>query len=265
MKKIIIFVSLMLLLFAVINVYSQEPSPTPLKISNKPESYTDCKNQAPPKNHSISGVNTIKIDGNINTEKSKEQAQNSAAQSNNKTSSDWRIIVFTGVLAIVAVLQFFAMVFQYCVMNKQDSTARLRDRAYVYFGNPTVISYPPNKPEVGGINIIAENVGNMPARIISIRCGWIGSPASTIISDPFPLVKWSDVNAPKFIGPKQSLALQGGGISIDIIGQAQKSEVNIFISMEVKYLDGFDLNKVRVTQMSRSWRNLVHSEAPGRA
>jgi hypothetical protein len=162
------------------------------------------------------------------------------------------------ILAFATLGIFIIAFFQLLALYRTDQTSRLRDRAYVYFSNPTITSYPPDKTTVWAIGIKVLNTGNMPARRISIRCGWTGSPASNDINDPFPLAKWSGVQGPESIGPKQGLALQGCEIPIDIIEQAKKSKISIFVLMEVKYTDGFDLNKTRVTQMSRRLRFDAH-------
>lgn len=168
-----------------------------------------------------------------------------------RPATEWILAFATIVICIMTVLQWLAL-------RKTDQTSRLRDRAYVYFSNPIITPYPPKQHAVWAIGINMVNVGNMPARRISVRCGWIDSQASNNIIDPFPLAKWSEVNVPKFIGPKQSLILQGCEIPIGIIEQAKKNKVNIFVLMEVRYTDGFDINKSRVTQMSRSLRFDVH-------
>ena len=158
------------------------------------------------------------------------------------------------ILAVATIGICIVAFFQLLALRGADQTSRLRDRAYVYFANPIITRYPPEKPTVWAIGIKVVNTGNMPARRIYIRCGWIDSQASNDIIDPFPLAKWSEVKVPKFIGPKQSMILQGCEIPIGIIEQAKKIKVKIFVLMEVKYTDGFDLNKTRVTQMSRSLR-----------
>ena len=54
------------------------------------------------------------------------------------------------------------------ILDQTDQTSRLRDRAFVYFFDPTITPYPPEKPTVWGIGINVENAGNMPARYVSI-------------------------------------------------------------------------------------------------
>jgi len=161
--------------------------------------------------------------------------------------STFLLAIFTCALVIVAILQCI-------ILKKTDDTSRLRDRAFVYFLNPTIIPYPSNKPIVWGITINAENVGNMPARRLTVRHAWTYAPKSDNLINPFPSAKWSDTQVPNVMGPKQSFSLQGGEIPINIIEKAQKSEGDVYIMLEAEYIDGFDIDKSRVTQMSRILR-----------
>jgi hypothetical protein len=169
----------------------------------------------------------------------------------NPSTVNFILAAFTFCLVIVGILQW-------CILRQTDQTSRLRDRAFIYFLNPTFFPYPPDKPIVWGISINLQNAGNMPARRISIRYGYTISEASANIVDPFPLATWADASVPNVIGPKQSFSLQGCEFPISIIEAAQKSEKNIFILMEAKYIDGFELDRLRVTQMSRSLRFDAH-------
>ncbi len=159
--------------------------------------------------------------------------------------TDWLIILCTLGIATIGFLQWKTL-------EKTDQTSRLRDRAFVHFLNPKIIDYPIDKPKVWAIAISVENAGNMPARSISIKQAIVETQKSKDIIDPFPLAKWQITQAPNVIGPKQRLTVQGGEIPISTIEKAQKSMINIFILMEVKYIDGFDLSKYRITQISRN-------------
>lgn len=164
------------------------------------------------------------------------------------------LVIFTGALAIFTGVLIWIGYLQWQTLKKTDETSRLRDRAFVYFSNPTIIPYPPDNPIVWGITINMENAGNMPARRISIRYAWTYSQKTENIIDPFPSVKWSDAEVPNVMGPKQKFSLQGGEIPKKIIEEAQKSIIDVFILMEAEYIDGFELDKSRVTQMSRILR-----------
>ncbi|MFA4909592.1 MAG: hypothetical protein WC649_00885 [Desulfobacteria bacterium] len=244
MKKTIILTCLTLFLLMGMGICLNEPPPTPSKTSNHYQKQTtkDAKDSNNHQNLAIRSTHTDK-----------------ATNKGDGTSLNRVMMWATIVIAICAFLQFIALIFQYCVMNKQDKTSRLRDRAYVYFADPILTPYPPDKPIVCGIVINVENTGNMPARHISIRFSWIASQHSEKIIDPFPLVNWHTVQVPSFIGPKQRFSLQGGDdIPINIIEEAKKFKIDVFILMEATYIDGFDLNKTRITQMSRSLRFDAH-------
>lgn len=161
--------------------------------------------------------------------------------------TDWLIILCTLAIAIIGF-------FQWQTLKKTDQASRLRDRAFINFLNPTIFKYPRKSPIVGAVSIALINNGNMPARIVSLRCGWAHSKPIDKFIDPFPLAKWNGVNVARFIGPKETIKLQGTEIPIEMVNRAIKRKVNIFVLMEVKYFDGFDHINLRTTQKSRSWR-----------
>jgi len=107
-----------------INSYSQPPTPRPTKTGNEPQSHSSGINQAPKGNHNVPNGNTLKIDGNTNTAITKESPDNRTEGSNDKAPSNWWIIAFTGVLAIVAVFQFSTMIAQYLAMREQADLLR---------------------------------------------------------------------------------------------------------------------------------------------
>ena len=124
MKKIIIFISLIFFLFVGISVYSQEPSPTPLKTSQEPQTNTKTINQASKNDHNISTNVTFKIDGYTNTAKTEEDSNNGTTDSDAETSSNWWMAWFTGALVLVAICQFVAMILQYRAMRDQVKELR---------------------------------------------------------------------------------------------------------------------------------------------
>ena len=158
---------------------------------------------------------------------------------------DKSIIAFTFLLVVVGFLQWWTL-------KETNRTSRVRDRAYLYFGDPEIFPYPKSKPVTTGVSIVLMNVGNVPSRLISVRSGWTDNQDGVV--DQFRLKKLSEVNVAKFIGPKQGMRLQGHEVPIDIYMKATAMQANIFVLMEVRYADGFDNKKVRVTQTSRSLR-----------
>lgn len=134
--------------------------------------------------------------------------------------------------------------------KRTDETLRFRDRAFVYFLNPTFSLYPQDNPIVWAIGINLTNAGNMPARHISIHYKCFISEKSQNI-DPFPLEKWSSEETIKVIGPKQDASFLAYQMPIDTLTDIKKGKKAAYIVMQVEYIDGFDLRKLRVTQMSR--------------
>jgi len=99
MKKIIIFVSLMLLLFTVAIVYSQEPPPTPTILSQPQQNKTKPKQTE--SNYKERGSDELPLIVKIidtNEPKSKEGNQTKTANEN--TTVNWLLVFFNGLLAI---------------------------------------------------------------------------------------------------------------------------------------------------------------------
>jgi hypothetical protein len=169
------------------------------------------------------------------------------------------LTVFTAILALGTVALAIIAVLQWRTLEKTDQTSRLRDRAFVYFNNPPLTPYPPDKSIVWGVGITVLNAGNMPARSIVIQYDCPDAPRSDQTIDPFPLAKWKRAEIGNVIGPKNQFVLQACNIPIAIVQAAQWSEAGkqpereIFYVVKVTYLDGFDLDESRFTQMSRKF------------
>lgn len=140
---------------------------------------------------------------------------------------------------------------QYCALIQTDETSRLRDRAFVYFSNPIFkyYPYPPQKPTSWAIDIQMINVGNMPARNVSVQCEFIKSKLP--IDDPFQTAKLSEKKLTNVIGPKQAISFTAGEGPLNELDEILQGKLCIQISAQIEYIDGFDLKKKRVTQISR--------------
>ena len=166
---------------------------------------------------------------------------------NERKMAQWtrRLGILTVVLAVIAAISAW-------IAYEADQTSRLRDRALVYFGDPTITPYPPGNPTVWGVSINVLNAGNMPARRVTIRYACPNAPFSDEVSNTFGLVKeWGTAQSGSVIGPKQQLSLQGCNIPIDVITDAKSFVRHVFYLVEVTYLDGFYLSTTRITQVSR--------------
>src|SRR5262249_17101794 len=129
-----------------------------------------------------------------------------------------------------------------------NQTSRLRDRAFIYFGDPSIRPYPDASPIVWAVGISIANAGNMPASRVTIRYACPDAPFSDEVPDTFHVVKeWKA----SVIGSKQPATLKGCEIPIDRINDAKQLQRQIFVLLEAQYLDGFELNTTRITQMSR--------------
>jgi hypothetical protein len=153
---------------------------------------------------------------------------------------------FTAALVVTSVLTLW-------VLYETDQTSRLRDRAFVYFGDPPVTPYPAGSPILWGFGITVTNAGNMPARRVTVRYACRDTPISDQVPDSFRLVdqQWKPADLPSVIGPKQQATVQGCEVPIEVIDDARKLLRHVVYVVEAKYLDGFDLRTERVTQMSR--------------
>ncbi len=167
-------------------------------------------------------------------------------QVNERMMALWtrRLGIFTVILAIIGAITAY-------ILYETDQTSRLRDRAFIYFGDPSVTPYPPNQPILWAAGIAVGNAGNMPARRVSIRFACPDAPHSEGIQDPFPLAKWQAAQIGSVIGIKQGLTLQGCEIPIDVINDARNLVKDVFYVVEIRYIDGFDLDTPRLTQVSR--------------
>jgi len=170
-------------------------------------------------------------------------------QTNERMMARW-----TRVLGIFTIVLVFISALTAWILYKTDETSRLRDRAFIYFGDPPVTPYPADNPIVWGVGVTVSNAGNMPGRRVTIRYACPDASRSEHVSDPFSLVKWNDVEVGSVVGPKQGFSLQGCNVSIDKINDAKKGFRDVFYVSEVKYIDGFDLKTLRVTQVSRIFR-----------
>lgn len=178
-------------------------------------------------------------------------AQEKEHRENERTIAKWTRVLgwFTAVMALTGALTVV-------ILYWTDQTSRLRDRAFVSFGDPPQEAYPrlPAAPTIWAAGIKVANAGNMPARRVTIRYACPDAPHDEAVTDTFGLVgsnDWKTAQIGSVIIPKQGATLQGCAIPIDVYNDAKNSGRQLFYLVEAQYLDGFDLETVRVTQMSR--------------
>ena len=126
-----------------------------------------------------------------------------------------------------------------------DETLRVRDRSFVNLV-PVVSFFPPENPTVVAIDISVQNLGNIPARRISLQYACPIVPPSV---DPLPLAEWSGAELP-FVAPKQQFPLNACNIETRKAESAIKLGMRIFALLKAEYVDSFDPAKCHITQMS---------------
>ncbi len=137
------------------------------------------------------------------------------------------------------------------ILFKTDETTRLRDRAFVYFtpGDVLAVPYPVNHPDALALaRFSVMNAGNMPARKVKIKIACVTS--RTPLWDTFKGAHWYPIPAQNVVGPKQVLSYQGCGFPISEFLEAEQAQRHLYFLVEAEYLDGFELDKARKTQMS---------------
>jgi hypothetical protein len=108
-----------------------------------------------------------------------------------------RIIAgWTRILGIVTILSLV-------MLYRTDETSRLRDRAFVYFGDPQSRPYPDANPIIWAFSIKFRNAGNMPASRVAVRVACPDAPFIDDVSDSFRLAAdWITAQIASVIGPK---------------------------------------------------------------
>jgi len=138
-------------------------------------------------------------------------------QHNERTIANW-----TRVLGAFTIILTGTSILTALILYWTDQTSRLRDRAFLYFGDPPVTPYPPSKPVTWGVGISVTNAGNMPARRATVRYACPDASSRESVQDPFSLAKWADAKIGSVLGPKQSVVLQGCNVPMEVINDAKK-------------------------------------------
>jgi len=217
---------------------SQPPTPTPGKPIRKPESVSSGKSKEAESDHAPTEP-PVAV-GQSNTPPCDKRAADRSSEQGNKSTQDHWITWFTGVLAVVAVFQFGAMIAQFVAARRQAEYLRSAERAHIdldFVGNKEVFT------------VMIANYGKSIANIVEYRFSHavyalgvvdlsVGN-ASTIFEDVLPMNQvlpptgpkefWSfDIknifteetrkNAPRVV-------LRGLTVYIDIFGKTHETEV----------------------------------------
>lgn len=159
----------------------------------------------------------------------------------------WLLIIITAGICFIGYLQWQTG-------EKSDQTSRLRDRAFINFSNPTLKDFPQYNPAHMTINITAQNTGNVPAKNVSIDYDCLIVEKSKDIADPFKIAKFRKAPIPQFMGPKQIVGFAAMDVERDaFMDRMLKEGIKVYVVVKTEYLDGFDPDHKRTTQMSRQF------------
>ncbi|MDL1981669.1 MAG: hypothetical protein LWX02_09425 [Deltaproteobacteria bacterium] len=112
MKKHLFIVFAILCLFANSTIAKSEPpSPTPTKTSNEPKSHPKGQKNTTSNQQQITD-RSISSDNSAITQQTKPPANDKSDKKDSNATTNWWIVVFTAVLALAAVAQFFTALFQ---------------------------------------------------------------------------------------------------------------------------------------------------------
>lgn len=180
MKKLITLI-LIFTAFVSVNAFSQGPSPAPFKTGDIPKTHTDGKNNAS-KDHQQSTNSTI----SISARDADQQTNNKGNNGNSETTTNRWIALFTLVLALAAVAQFFTTLIQLRRLRQTvDATKEAAkaakkaaealpniERAYIFVDSCMVDGMIPFNTEISDFNILVElsNIGRTPAVLTKLNC-----------------------------------------------------------------------------------------------
>jgi hypothetical protein len=145
----------------------EPPSPTPPKSSQNKQSHTDSiDTKANNLESYTSAVGTAR-----KTNLPQTVRNNSEKDGNGKPSEDWRIVLFTGVIAVVAIFQYLVTRKQWSVMDKQLKQMESGTRPWISV-DPHGIQSDPIMISARGsvctkVSLRVRNLGNYPGALLS--------------------------------------------------------------------------------------------------
>ena len=114
---------MVLFLSIAIRVYSQNPSPTPFITSHKKQIPTESIDNRTNKEKKDTNLSTS-FNKTLTTQNDQQKTNDHSRNQNNKSMTDWWIMVATIAIAAFALLQVIAMILQYLSMRKQVGELR---------------------------------------------------------------------------------------------------------------------------------------------
>ena len=186
------------------------------------------------------------LEGYFHKRQRKAEEREAQRDRNETRLANWTRIVgiFTIILSAVALGTGY-------ILWRTDQTSRDTNRAFVYFDDATLISYPQEKPVEYAILARVTNSGNTPARTVKLAFSCPPRDSSKRAIDNYDLEPLKpQYDQPTFIGPKQGFDLIACELPLTLISDI-KSGIEQFVVAEAKYADVFELEKMRVSQMTR--------------
>lgn len=168
-----------------------------------------------------------------------QSAQQTAADGGNGPSmTDWWLVAFTEALAVVAALQFFALIWQ---IRTTQKTAESELRAYIF-------PYSVSRVEDNGVlklKVVLTNSGKTPAR----QCvSWVGEGVATAPDPIFPKVPPRGTHSRYFLAAGSDMWVYEDAVQVSAADSRMIANGSrfYFVHGEISYRDAF--NKKQTTQ-----------------
>jgi len=219
---------------------SEPPTPTPAKSGQEHQQHSENINQ-----RTKSGDRVAEKSSSPVTQPQPPQTgnipSNAGGQHSDKPSTDWWITCFTGVLAGVAVLQFFALIAQAVYMGiglrHARKTVEKELRAYVHLETIIKEYRAPNMPTPDRytVSLRITNAGKTWARNLKFHTDTVRNPTT---ADPFDSIQWNpNEAAPLALGPGQSWCVQFRDVQFSELLSIASGGLKVFYVAWVTYED----------------------------
>jgi hypothetical protein len=149
--------------------------------------------------------------------------------------------LFTGILALGTVALAIVAVFQWLTLEKTDHTLRAGQRAFVFVNRPVsswTAARKVGSETVRSFYVEWENNGNSQAKNLRVAL-WCPRPSAFDIVDPITANKTPSVEAPRLLGPKQSV---WGGVCnyrASELESVRDQSIPMFVAARAVYSDIF--------------------------
>jgi hypothetical protein len=217
---------------------SDRPAPTSTESSGKPQNRPNNRSQRA-EDKKAPAPEAITVINQTNTTQTNKESADVAQDKNQKASTDRWLMIFTGVLAAVAVLQFFTLVWQ---ISTTKSTSEKELRAYVFPSSATRF----RENGVLKLKMVFTNSGKTPARACIT---WVFEGIHVGSSEPvFPKAPPNDTHSIYFIAAGGTTEIFDDAVptSAEVYEFIRTGIRSLYLSGAISYRDVF--NKTRTTQ-----------------